>query len=655
MIKQLITFFFLVATTSICVGQDNRQVYHSVDLKDSGVLYLKDILKLTSSWFVESTDDLTFQYSYNATGGFGGSNFSVYLNDTPMNINVWEVQNLEKIPIDIDQIDSVIIINEPISDFGTSSTGSLRIYSKIPKHGIKLSANVVSGNRSGDPGPYGLDSLRRSPNIDRFGPILSASIGFGRPNFYFTLSGKHFQNHISDNIQRARINPLIYNENIWKHPIIDSNSLMFESGYTGRKFFNRFQLAKTNLQDFLFNPIYGTEVPTIHDWYLASYSGAVSFTNYFSATYNMAWSRNNLNSLRNKDDNQIFWNQSSLNSNVSLNYKKNTFSNTLRLDAKRWELDKSTEFDNLIELISLSNGVNIKPSPRFNLGSQLQYTMGRNGGSWKTSLDLKYKHNNHSFRVSSYYIERLPEEDNSLWFWIANRGYDMQSFRFSDFDQLKDVIKTLRLDVFWDFTIGSYISMSLGQRIIDHKNEYLPEFRLNDRGSLRSISTELFTLHTNVRAFEVQYPIFIRINLPEEYKLEFDYTYRNRINRNNDIDSGIWDVIPKHNIIGRFSWHPVKTFSMWSLFRYQSSLEWLALENLDGRELRGMFIDTRVLYTKRLSNHPQFDFGIQKSILDSKLDISFQLKNIFNSMQRVHPIGHTNSFSIFFSLKFNWD
>src|SRR5699024_2286560 len=132
--------------------------------------------------------------------------------------------------------------------------------------GWSADASYFVGNESGDPGPYMYDSLTTSPNIDRWGPDITASVSYKQNNWYtkglFSYR-KHQPTDLISNLRLHIINSILgTNEEYINHPIfIESQSGLLEMGYEASNWNVRARYSLGQSKDYLFLQSFGREIP----------------------------------------------------------------------------------------------------------------------------------------------------------------------------------------------------------------------------------------------------------------------------------------------------------------------------------------------------------------------------------------------------------
>ena len=188
----IITILFLIL---ICSPNSNSSAYE--DLRQSGLMRLSDIFLLTDSWDVSTIDGITYQASPIGISSYQHQDWKVFLNGTPIDIDIFGTKALDRIPVDLSQIDHIRISSQPAVIAGQKATsGYLWIVTKstfFQKNLINEAKkeNFVNfrtgfGNETGDPGPYYYTN-QFTPNIDKVGNIIAGGLSSSNDSTYFSL------------------------------------------------------------------------------------------------------------------------------------------------------------------------------------------------------------------------------------------------------------------------------------------------------------------------------------------------------------------------------------------------------------------------------------------------------------------------------------
>jgi len=124
-----------------------RRVITAEEIRDSGVLRLGDILALVEDWGVTTVEGFTWQPSPRGLGAYGQAVWSIMLDGQLLDANLFGVQNLNRIPVTLTEIDSVEVVSEPALLNGMFATGAtIRIHTRRPQPGHSMRARVATAN-----------------------------------------------------------------------------------------------------------------------------------------------------------------------------------------------------------------------------------------------------------------------------------------------------------------------------------------------------------------------------------------------------------------------------------------------------------------------------------------------------------------------------
>ncbi|NIQ28764.1 MAG: hypothetical protein GTN88_20670, partial [Gammaproteobacteria bacterium] len=150
---------FVVLLASRAQGQSaaapqlGRQVITADALQLAGVRRIGDVLTLIDDWDVSSVDGFTRLASPHGLASFERPNWTVMLDGQVVDLNLFGVRSLDRLPVVLSQIDSVEVISAPALVEGVLSDGGLiRIHTRQARDGVSVHALFATANETGDPG-----------------------------------------------------------------------------------------------------------------------------------------------------------------------------------------------------------------------------------------------------------------------------------------------------------------------------------------------------------------------------------------------------------------------------------------------------------------------------------------------------------------------
>ena len=177
-----ITLLLLCFSLS-ALGQ-NYNSFSNQKLISSGINRLSGIYTLMNDWDAFTFDGYRWYASANGLSTFQNQNWILMLDGQRMDINFFNLKDINILPYSINLVDSIEIVNHPQIKSGEFTTeGLINLKSIKPGDGLSISGRYSGGNPTGDPGPY-LYTEHRSSNVEEDGPDLSAAISYGSENIW---------------------------------------------------------------------------------------------------------------------------------------------------------------------------------------------------------------------------------------------------------------------------------------------------------------------------------------------------------------------------------------------------------------------------------------------------------------------------------------
>ncbi len=647
-LRTLVLAVFIVLTVIPSFAQ--KTVWSGDDLKDQEIRSLNDIFEITTSWFNATNDDAAIQYSRNGLAGPGGAWWPVYLNGTKLDAGVWGTSSLQTIPVTISQIDSVVLIESPMLYEGEfTEKGGLFIYSKDMDEGIRVQADIKMGNRSGDPGPF-VYTEKASRNVERVGPTVGAMVSYKKKDFGIQAGVKKYTLAVTDPIQLRRINPLEFGGEPMRHGKIRSNSFHLKGDVIKSVFTHQVQFGVTESTDFLFTELHGIEVPVDRNWVFASYDGSAEMAERLKLNYQLKRSSNKVEEYPNKDDKWLRWDQQVTGGKASL---VQAFA--------RGEQEMGVGF-NLYELQNEVTSSSQLSTSTYRLFHRLKYSFlepyvftsnltGITGSQGNVALKANARLNasffkDHSFFLDLTYSERLPEEDNSLWFWTSEKGFAQDTLSEYRPAGLPDKIRFLQARVGWKTKFIENVDFESALAWSRNMDEYALHYVLVPNGN--SILTGEYQFIDNLDADFLTVPLKFAATITPQLRQTVQYTWRYRLSGRENL----FKMMPAHTANMQLNWKPVDSFKIWTRMRVQSKSTWASAESLEEMEVR-INPNQTVTYTSSLSSRFQWDLGIEKHFWNERVTVNLDAINILDEEYRNSPLSPEHSFTIYFGLRLN--
>ena len=253
-------FIFLLVNSFILpqLKEDipGKQIITSDMIKSAGIISLSDIVNLSDKWNYSTVDGFTKLYSANNLSTFQRQNCVLMVDGQKYDIGIFDVQNLNLLPISISQIDFVEIYSLPqIVDGNFIEGGMIHFHTKKPVRSISAYINEIVGNETGDPGPYRYTELA-TPNIDKVGPFFSLGVNYGSKNWFLKTAYKNEETFDTDPFILQRVSYL--NKDNAKSTLNSGWGILSAKWFGG---ITEISGGITNHDDFFFFKQAGYEIP----------------------------------------------------------------------------------------------------------------------------------------------------------------------------------------------------------------------------------------------------------------------------------------------------------------------------------------------------------------------------------------------------------
>ncbi len=603
-----------------------------------------DRIQEDDRWNVVSPDLYTYWID-NGLYGMYGPQPEIFIDGMPVDANFFGWQNLNMLPITSPKT-SVTGLSPGVYNNTLAPAGYINFTSSLPDSGFSATASVYVGNESGDPGPYAYDSLKTTPNVDRWGPDAEVVLSYRNRGWYST--GKFvFRNHFpTDLISKGRLqytaSLLGTNTQYVNHlTYITSASGLLETGYKGDEWSVRGRAIYSSNYDYIFLQPFGREVPaktnfkqigleadyTLGDWlFTGRYLSHQKTINkrIDLHTYIFDWDqREHQIALSGKYEHEDF----QLNPGVTYEYLEtlapgiNQMQNnliTLSLDT-RFPLDKNNSLQ-----AAFSADIN---------GNDVAKTL-------KTDL---YSSPSQNWEVSPgvLFTSVLPIRQHSFAYWV-NRGYTFAQeldIPFGEVSVEKNRLTEFKIEN--KFSFSESISLVLQPKLINHHTINVP---------FQQVEPYEFVTDTRPGIFTVTQEEGTRLGLYGELNHSYNRLFHQSLSINyqqtvdgTDRYESYFEQVPATKLQYQLDIQPVQSLIISLNGLYRTATAWNEFEAIDGNEYRllnGIPIRD-VSGTFRTETPAYFDvsLSVQKWFWDRKLSTQFGLKNLFNDDLRMHTLG----------------
>lgn len=634
-------FFNLKAANDDIPG---RQVVTEQMIKSAGIISLSDIMYLADKWNYSSIDGFTKAVSANNLSTYQRQNIVFLIDGQKYDISIFDVQNINLLPVSISQIDYVEFYTTPqIVNGNFIECGFIHFHTKKPVKGISAFINEIVGNETGDPGPYRYTEYA-TPNVDKIGPFYATGINYGSKNWFAKASFKHEETFDTDPFISDRVSFLNSNENL--KATLNSGfgalAVNWQNGTTN------FSGGISNHDEFFFFKPAGYEIPVMRTLAHLGADGYFKLDKNISFRYLASYSENGLANRENRINFNFDLNIKTISATVEGNYNIKYLNVLLGFGADKYEALslRNIDYDNYTNRKAYAV-ISYAPSSSFTQNINLYYLKDKNFNSLKGSFSNIWKLNNYNIISSSFsFFEHSPEEEMSYWTWL-NRGYNLQKELNIDYIAFgtKGKSKTITADLFYSIKPDSTLSIEVSGNFRYFINHYIEKqsFQYSNASSV-FFGPVMVYQDEDLKTAGCGITIFQRISPYVSHKLT--YNFQHQIPGSDEFKEA-WREIPNHNISYMINYNPTATFGIWAKIKYLSSSVWYNYKYSDSQ--------TNSFYNYELKPSLMLDLSVHKWFFHKTLWLNLLLRNILNKDAQYNPAGVNFTLSDFFQIHFYFD
>ncbi len=643
---KFIYVFILIGLAGPKLGIAQNMALSTDSLAEAGLMRPNDLIKQDIRWNAASPGLFTYWLD-NGFYGYYGPQPEVFVDGIPLDANFFGWQNLNMLPLSVMKIEDEGRTPQVFND-RVSPGGFINFESADIDTGFSASGSFFAGNETGDPGPYVYDSLKTTPNIDRWGPDGELLLAYSDGNWYSkgVLSVRnHQQTDLASNTRLHFTSSLLgTNQRYVNHRIYStSRSALLETGYNAGDWGVRARAVQGLSKDYIFLQPFGREVPAKTGYRQLAIEG-----NYHTGSW-MLKSRYTAHQKtmdkRIELHTYIFdWDQRSHTLSASAGYRSDGFSITPGLIYER--------------LNTMAPGLEDNPSNdliTFSLKSAIPFM---DSGSLRVDFNVDYDERNAAENLQlrlpvlisdnwkvipeMLYNEILPIRQNSFSYWV-NRGYTFAEELDIPYDGPIPVAKNIltALKLLNTVAISSDLSLVLEQQLVRHQTLNIP---------VQMVEGNAFITDTNPGNFAVTQEEGKRLKIYSELKHEISDNFRQsaalRIQRTisgTDRYESYFKQVPKTKFRYELDVNPVPNLLLSVNATYRSATRWDEFAAIEGNEYRlpnGIPIrDVSGTFNTKTPAYTDLSLSVQKWFLSRRLNTQFSVRNLLNEEVRMHPLG----------------
>jgi hypothetical protein len=643
------------------------------------VTRLTDILFLVDNWIVGTADGYTVKASPNGLSTWQTQRWIVLIDGQRADLDVFDAVNLNLLPVGVDQVDSVVVVDTPRLHGGLfSDTGMIHIFTWRPRETGSVRATLSAGNETGDPGPYRFTGYR-TPNVDSMGPDGSFAFALGRGPWRLHANATYQIHYFTDfAIQRRTFDiigetppapaeavappvagpgrtaaglPGVGSDDSrpGMHRYTASAGLGFDGTSSRHKVFWGYSQAE---KYYLYSEAAGREIPMDDRYHHAGLNGNFDVRSSTTVNYRLQYTSHALLRHENTLDLDYNWEQRRLLADAEV---RRRFDGGTCIAAGGGFEEKSIETADGLEgnparFGKLFGSVELDGGGRFAHRGDLMVLSGGDDPSvkagWTTTAALRQ---DHRLTVQLSFAERSEEENCGLWYWVR-RGYTWpDSSRISySLPEGCGGSRTGTADLTWAFFPREELSVYVTAMYRGFSDVCIENraYDYNPDSCTVSSGTELVTGNGGQLAGGAA---GLTVRFSPRLMAAVNYRYLGTVS-GDDLFRQSWAAVPDHRVCGRVTYEPADGFSIWARIWYYSSAYWKAYEELEGT--RCVIEGVETPYSPQVDAFTSVDVTLRKLFWSRKLAADLAVRNLFDDRISYHPIGASFGLSFFFQLSF---
>jgi len=615
-----------------------KQIITESMIKGAGIVSIADIVSLAENWNSYTIDGSSEFYSANTLSPYENQSAVIYIDGLKTDIKIFDIQNLNTLPISVDQIDYVEFISVPCIYLGSFvPAGAIHFHTKTPGEGLSVQAMQTIGDETGDPGPLVFTEFA-SPNVDKLAQFFAAGINTAGKEWFLNGHIKHEETFETDPAINSRISYLNSDDN--KAKII---SYWIRTGIHALNGTQQITVALTTNNDYLyFNP-YGNEIPAKQSYRQFGFNGNAGLGS-FGFNYSVSTSLNEPGYLNNNKEVYFDFGLNALSLNFEGYYQTKFGRFTLGLGNDKYTASTTSVLtDKNLSLRSLYAQADINPAENIMQSAGIYTVRNYDNYSIKGFLNSLWKidYNNSVFAGFSYNESQFAE-DNNYWVW-RDRGYkfNMSEDDYNTPDNYNSK-KIFTADINYIIKIDSAKSFRTGVNFRRFTDYYL-EKQLFQYNSETSTFNSLIEIRPS--EFLKAYGAFAAINykLLHNVTAEFYYSYTSYFDGSTLFEEA-WQNFPKHHISLSLSYQPFASLGLFAKLKYYSPTKW--------HDYKYAMYQSDEKYVTDIKPGLLVDLSANTWLWGRKIWLSAAAKNLFNEPEKYYAAGADLDLRVYIQLHF---
>ncbi len=637
--RKIVIIFFIIL---LCPQFSTAEYITQEDMQQAGLLRLSDIFLLIDDWDYSTLDGITYQASPLGLNSYQHQDWKIFLNNIPIDIDIFGAKALDRIPVDLSQISYVKIITQPRIYVGQKTTGGvIDIITKTIDSGFKTNFRTGFGNETGDPGPYYFTD-KSSPNIDKLGNIVAGGISNFQDSLYIGISYKREIGYPTDQAMFYRNSDIAGDY----YPRLKLEAVYLEQDRFFSDFYILNSFGVSDFEDFYYLRQYGREIPVKSRLLYFSSTGSIKRNFYQSIRYRFSYSANEPDYGNNSLNLDLNWKQETVRANIEADIGKGRKTGKIGIGLNH--IAVSSDYL-LSQRYNTEATVYSKLDFRFSKHLESFVDLILNFQKDKSGFFARYKtffwfSKNKRLSFDVTYDKTLPEESNSIWYW-QQQGYSFlenNGVSYNITGNLKSSNKFTAELTFGHFIPPNRHELEITAYFRSFSNIYCEgQYIISDQDY--SAPNNLI-VKTDCSGQIVGVALEEKINLSNRMRIKFFARYQQSLN-NETLFEEAWSSIPKFRLSTTIYYTPVDGYSLSSRLRYNGVTKWVDYDNTDD-------ITDDTHNVMEVDPFVSIDITAQKYFQNRKIRTSFSIRNLLNSKISYHPIGAQFDLSYFAQIEF---
>ncbi len=642
--RYCVLFIFLMGVTSSVNAQTDSQ---ADTLSITGSMRPLGIVQEEPRWNITSTDLFTGWIS-SGLYGFYGPRPKILLDGIPIDINYFGWQNLNMLPIFVNNIDEAQSLFAPqVYRQTLASAGLVNFKTEPVTAGFSAHAFYYIGNESKDPGPWAYDSLKMSPNIDRWGPDAGFALSYGSSSGWHAKGQYLFRNHkpkdLALNLRMHFTASLLgTNQPYVNHQIyINSQSGLLETGYRSSKWNIKARTVVGTNDDYLFLQPFGREIPAQTAYRQLAVQSNYTIKNWnFEARYILH--RKTID--KRIDLHTYIFDWARLAHNVALSGEYNVDNFKVKpgiiYEQMQTKAPGLNQQNDKITTFYLNSSWQMSNASRLYLQNSVDYHNENYAGTLRLGSSLKII-GNWKINPEIYYTQVLPVRQHSFAYGVK-RGYTFGDSLGIPFDRHVQVDKNKSVVMKFGnkFALGANVTLYFKPKFIHHYLLNVP-WQVVAYSDLTNTTPGTFTV-TQESGERLSLLAGVSHSISSLFEHSISFHLQQTLN-SSERYKNYFKQIPDTKIQYQFDIYPTSGLRLSLNAVYRSSTEWVELEALEGKEYGlpgGIPIRpfTGTFHTKTPS-YLNLSLSARKWFWDQHLSTQFNIQNLLDQEVRMHTMG----------------